>query len=201
MDGGPHRRGANQVHRDSDAAAAGRASRRSTHPDRTRGVVRRRRWLNSGRWRFSAVGICHCRADDDCRFGLQATAGSHRPRVCSSRLRSGLPDVDRSGTFVRPGVTSALALAAEQVREADRRGRLFRARRAMSRPALSARSIPTGWSDPARGTIRAGGESRDGYCAPLSAQTHWSSIGSRAVATSARIRRSVSCLSCSFTRA
>jgi len=76
MDGGPHRRGANQVHRDSDEAAAGRASRRSTHPDRTRGVVRRRRWLNSGRWLFSAVGICHCRVDDDCRFGLDGAVSA-----------------------------------------------------------------------------------------------------------------------------
>ena len=31
-----------------DEASAGRASRRSTFPDRTRRLVRRRRWLNSG---------------------------------------------------------------------------------------------------------------------------------------------------------
>ena len=33
---------------DGDQASAGRASRRSTFPDRTRRLVRRRGWLNSG---------------------------------------------------------------------------------------------------------------------------------------------------------
>jgi hypothetical protein len=48
MDGGPRRRGVNQANRDGDEASAGPASRRSTFPDRTRRLVRRRRRLNPG---------------------------------------------------------------------------------------------------------------------------------------------------------